>query len=198
MIRRLSAVLLAVCLVAGAAPSVVSAASVYRTTDAQGNAVFTDRPVEQGERVELEPLSVLPSTPVRDPAARDVERETARQPARADTPFMPYTTFRIEQPEDGETLPTGAAGNVQVTLAIEPALRPDHKVRLLVDGRVSQSALHARVFMLTDLVRGEHTLQAELLDAQGRVRHRSAPVTLYVQRASVHLPANPNNPARSP
>lgn len=198
MNRCLSAMLPAVCLVFSTVPGVASAASVYRTTDAQGNVVFTDRPVEQGERVELEPLSVLPSAPVREPAARDTGGDTARPPAGADTPFMPYTTFRIAQPEDGETLPTGAAGNVQVALAIEPALRPDHKVRLLVDGRVSQSALHARVFMVTGLVRGEHTLQAELLDARGQVRHRSAPVTLYVQRASVHLPANPNNPARSP
>ena len=29
------------------------AASVYRTTDAQGNVVFTDKPVDNAERVDL-------------------------------------------------------------------------------------------------------------------------------------------------
>lgn len=172
------------------------AASVYRTTDAQGNVVFTDKSVDNAERVDLEPLTVVPAVGV-DVAPPPTQRA---EPAasRAGQPFMPYSTFRIAAPEDGQTLPTGAAGNVQVRLAIEPTLREDNQVRLLVDGVVSQSALNSSAFMLTNLDRGEYTLVAELLDAAGQVRHRSAPVTLYVQRASVNLPANPNNPAGLP
>lgn len=110
---------------------------------------------------------------------------------------MPYSTFRIASPQDQATLPTGAGGDVEVELEIEPELREEHRVRLLVDGEISQSAMYTEVIMLTNLNRGEHVLQAELLDAQGRVRHRSAPVTLHVQRASINMPANPNNPANS-
>ncbi|WP_224424443.1 DUF4124 domain-containing protein [Modicisalibacter sp. MOD 31.J] len=191
MMRRL----LAVGLVMGLAWSMAQAATVYRTTDAQGNVVFTDRPVDDAQRVDLAPLTVVPSaSPSSTPSAAP-SRETSSSRRAIGQPFMPYTTFRIASPPDGKTLPTGAAGNVQVMLDIEPDLRPDHKVRLLVDGNVSQSALHTSAFMLTNLDRGEHTLRAELLDGDGKVRHRSAPVTLYVQRASVNLPANPNNPA---
>ncbi len=45
------------------------AASVYRTTDAQGNVVFTDKPVDNAERIDLEPLTVVPSAQTRRRAA---------------------------------------------------------------------------------------------------------------------------------
>lgn len=179
------------------------AQTIYRTTDAQGNVVFTDNPERGGEEVDLKPLTVVPGRgEVREaepPAVIDGGGGGNGSGASAapGQPFMPYDSFGILSPRQEETLPTGAAGNVQVTLGIEPELREDHRVRLLVDGRVSQTAMHTDTFMLNNLDRGEHVLQAELLDASGAVRHRTSPVTLYVQRASVNLPQNPNNPANN-
>ncbi|MBB3230806.1 DUF4124 domain-containing protein [Halomonas stenophila] len=187
-----------VMLVLGLSVSLTAGAeTIYRTTDAQGNVVFTDDPDRGGEAVELDPLTVVPSREVRAPSLSPVV-QGEEAPSAAGTapgqPFMPYDMFSILAPENQATLPTGAAGNVQVRLGIQPALREDHRVRLLLDGRVSQSAMHTDTFLLSNLNRGEHQLQAELLDATGAVRHRTAPLTLYVQRASVNLPQNPNNP----
>ncbi|WFM71109.1 DUF4124 domain-containing protein [Halomonas sp. CKK8] len=179
------------------------AETIYRTTDAQGNVVFTDNPERGGEKVDLKPLTVVPgrdetraagAPAVVDGGGSGSGGGTAAGPGQ---PFMPYDSFGILSPRQEETLPTGAAGNVQVTLGIQPDLREDHRVRLLVDGQVSQTAMHTDTFMLNNLNRGEHVLQAELLDASGAVRHRTSPVTLYVQRASVNLPQNPNNPANN-
>jgi hypothetical protein len=175
------------------------AQSIYKTTDADGNVVFTDNPERGGEEVELAPLTVVPSRgEVREgDAAPRVEGGGATAGGGEDgpgQPFMPYDNFRIDAPGQEETLQTGEAGDLEVRLGIEPELRDDHRVRLLVDGEVSQSAMHTEAFMLTNLDRGEHVLQAELLDADGEVRHRTDPVTLYVQRASANLPQNPNNP----
>ncbi|MGM0981844.1 MAG: DUF4124 domain-containing protein [Pseudomonadota bacterium] len=175
------------------------AQNIYRSTDAQGNVVFTDNPERGGEEVDLEPLTVVPSrgevSEGEAPAVIDgggSERSDGRS-AGSGQPFMPYDSFTILSPGQEETLPTGAAGNVQVALGIQPNLREDHRVRLLMDGQISQTAMHTDTFMLNNLNRGEHVLQAELLDASGAVRHRTSPVTLYVQRASVNLPQNPNN-----
>ncbi|MGM0782827.1 MAG: DUF4124 domain-containing protein [Pseudomonadota bacterium] len=195
MIKTLLSIVLGLIL---AAPT--GATTVYRTTDEQGNVVFTDNPERGGEKVELKPLTVVPA---RGEVQRNEASSTADEPeeegrrASESSPFMPYDRFGIASPGHEETLPTGASGNVAVELAIQPSLREDHRVRLLVDGEISQSALHTDAFLLNDLHRGEHVLQAELLDANGEVRHRSDPVTLYVQRASVNLPQNPNNPANS-
>lgn len=187
--RFIGVMLLGLCV-----PFSAMATTIYRSTNAQGNAVFSDRPAPGSERIELPEVTVVPSNELQTSTpAREVDQDRLRREEAAAWPaFMPYTIFRIVSPGDEDTLPTGYAGNVQVELGIEPPLREDHRVRLLVDGRLSQSAMHTSVFKLTNLERGEHTLRAELLDAKGEVRHLSAPVTLHVQRASVNLPQNPN------
>nr|WP_298410943.1 DUF4124 domain-containing protein [uncultured Halomonas sp.] len=182
----------------------VEAATVYRSVDAQGNVVFTDTPGQDSQRIKLKSLTVVPSqesaTPASKASGNPAEKKAAPRFSRnaSGGPFMPYSTFSILSPQDGYTLQTGYAGDIVIDIAVEPELRKDHRIRLLVDDDVSQSAMHTQVFMLSNLNRGEHTLRAELLDAQGRVRHRSDPVTLYVHRASVNLPSNPNNPAGRP
>ncbi|MCE8016902.1 DUF4124 domain-containing protein [Halomonas sp. MCCC 1A17488] len=171
------------CLLGLALVSEALATTIYRTTDAQGKVIFTDDPERGGEPVELAPLTVIPSQV--DGARAEPPRVEGVAPRMGEAPgqpFMPYDTFRIRSPQHGADLPASYAGNLQVELAIEPELRPDHRVQLLVDGRVSQTPMHTRAFMLNDLGRGEYVLQAELLDAQGQVRHRSSPVSLYVQR----------------
>ncbi len=166
---------------------VVQAQSIYRTTDAQGNVVFTDNPERGGEEVELAPVTVVPSTgEVRTGDAQPrLEGSGAASPGQ---PFMPYDSFRIVSPSHEQAFPVGAGGNVPVELAIQPELREDHRVRLLVDGQVSQTAMHTEAFMLANMNPGEHVLQAELLDGSDEVRHRTSPVTIYVHRASVNRP----------
>ncbi|WP_246837614.1 DUF4124 domain-containing protein [Salinicola sp. MH3R3-1] len=172
-------------------PMIVSsaqAASVYRHVDADGNVVYSDEP-RAGHRVDLKPIAVV------DPDTPEI-RTRSDQPTPASASAVDYERFTISSPHDEQTLPTGQAGNVQVQLAIEPALQRGDRVQLRVDGEVRQSPMHTNVFALSQLERGEHRLQAELVDAQGRVRLATPAVTLYVQRASVNLPANPNNPNR--
>lgn len=160
------------------------AQSIYRTTDKHGNVIFSDDPQRGGEEVHLAPLTVVPAKAPRP----------APPPARPGQPFMPYDTFAISAPANDQAIPVGQDGNVQVHLNIQPALREDHRVRLLVDGQISQTAMHATAFMLSNLNRGSHQLQAELLDASGKVRHRTEARMIHVQRASINLPRNPNNP----
>ena len=169
------------------------AQTIYRTTDAQGNVVFTDNPDRGGEQVELAPLTVVPSSgEVRrgEPAPRLEASGAAAATGSPGQPFMPYDSFRILSPSHEQAFPVGVAGNVPVELGIQPELREDHRVRLLVDGQVSQTAMHTTAFMVANMNPGEHVLQAELLDGSGAVRHRSSPVTIYVHRASVNRPAD--------
>lgn len=191
--------LIVVSLLLALMPLAASAETVYRHVDEQGNVSYSDRP-QRGEAVTLSPLTVVPAPPQAPSSSASNGVSNAQRSGSiqsAASPFLPYTTFRIASPKQEQTLPTGYAGNVQVELSIEPELRDDHQVRLLVDGQISQSALHSTAFMVIGLERGEHQLVAELLDADGQVRHRSEPVTLFVQRASVNLPRNPNSAASS-
>lgn len=169
------------------------AQTIYRITDAQGNVVFTDNPERGGEQVELAPLTVVPSRgEVRTgaPAPRLEASGAAAATGSLGQPFMPYDSFRMRSPTHEQAFPVGVAGNVAVELGIEPELREDHRVRLLVNGQVSQSAMHTTAFMVANMDPGEYVLQAELLDGNGAVRHRTSPVTVYVHRASVNRPAD--------
>ncbi len=197
--------LLALLLVLPSVSFEVQAAQVYRHVDANGNVVFSDQPAG-GSKVKLTPLSVVPSAESSGvprsssarvaPSSESSSSRTRVAPA-VDVRFRGYTRFAIQSPANEETLPTGQAGNLAVRLGIEPALRPGDKVRVTVDGAPSQSAMNSSVFMVPALARGKHVIQAELLDASGRVRQTSEPRVIYVQRASVNLPRNPNNPANS-
>ncbi|MCK0715255.1 DUF4124 domain-containing protein [Chromohalobacter sarecensis] len=171
--------------------SAAQATPVYRSVDAQGNVTFSDSPV--GEQVNVGTVNTVPSQ-AREERDRQVADAAVEAEPDAESSFTDYERLAIAAPGNETTLPTGAAGDTQVRVAISPELREGHRLRILVDGEASGAAQHATTFSVTELVRGEHTLRVEVVDTEGRVRQRSAPITLYVQRASVYLPANPNNP----
>lgn len=144
--------------------------TVYRVTDEHGNVTFTDKPDQGGEALALAPLPGLPL------ALRDTTADV-RPRGKPGQPFMPYDHFSIALPQQGARLDKAMTA---VEIAIAPPLREDHQVRLLVNGNVSQSALHSDVFWLTGLAAGRHELQAELLDSSQRLQHRTAAVMVMV------------------
>lgn len=161
----------------------VSAASafgktVYRVTDEQGNVTFTDNPDRGGEALELAPLPSLPPALRAATATSNASSPAGIRPrGKPGQPFMPYDQFSIVLPQQGAHL---AEGMTAVEIAIAPSLRDDHQVRLLVNGVISQTALHSDVFWLTGLPSGQYELQAELLDSSQRLQHRTAAVTITV------------------
>ena len=170
-------------------PLVVSAETLYRATDAQGRVRYSDDPASGGEPVELTPISVVPALPGASAVDRAAPTGRGAEPERAGASRPAYTTFAIAAPADESTLPTGAAGNVQVRLAIRPALRAGHRWRLRLDGELVGSATREPAIPLTNLARGRHRLEAELLDQGAQVLRRTPAVTLHVRRASVNRPA---------
>lgn len=146
--------------------------AVYRVTDERGNVTFTDNPGSGGEALKLAPL------PGWSPALRAAARQAAERPrGKPGQPFMPYDHFAIALPQQGAQLEEGMTA---VQMVIVPPLRDDHQVRLLVNGEISQTALHSDVFWLTGLAAGRHELQAELLGSSQRLQHRTAAVTINV------------------
>lgn len=162
------------------------AQTVFRVTDEHGNVTFTDNPGRGGEAMELAPLPSLPPAPQAAPGRQELSRQLSPQAAssangrprgRPGQPFMPYDHFIISMPQQGAQLEEGMTA-VEVT--ISPDLREDHQVRLLVNGEISQTALHSNVFWLAGLAAGRYELQAELLDSSQRVQHRTGPVAITV------------------
>ncbi|WP_311065855.1 DUF4124 domain-containing protein [Halomonas sp. DWK9] len=162
-----TAALLLLCLWVNTAQS----QTVYRVVDEQGKVTFTDNPERGGDAMTLAPLPSLPS------ASRPAAAAAPGSLGRPGQPFMPYDRFAIANPVGGAAV---RGGMTPVEVQVVPPLREDHQIRLLVNGELSQSALHSDAFWLAGLSAGQHRLQAELIDSQGRVQHRTDPVTIFI------------------
>lgn len=150
--------------------SAAQSQTVYRLVDEQGNVTFTDNPERGGAAMTLAPLPSVSTSP--PPAAASPRRQ-----AHPGKPFMPYDRFAIEVPQAEATLRND---HTSVVVDVAPPLREDHRIQLLVNGEISQSALHSDAFWLAGLAAGQHQLQAELLDSGGRVQHRTDPVSIFI------------------
>ncbi len=169
--------------------AVANGQSAYTWVDENGQTHYSDQPGPGATVVDLpsaQGFSVpLPATP----APREVPEETERADA--------YTAFNILQPGQQETL-WNVAGNVDVALQLTPELQAGHRLGVYLDGALQNTGGGAQQFQLTDVVRGQHTLQAVVLDTDGDEVLRSLPVTFMVQQTSIQNPNNPNAPANRP
>lgn len=95
----------------------------------------------------------------------------------------------VLQPQAEQTIHDNT-GAVRVSVAVQgSALAPDHRLRVLMDGKPFGPEQLSPVFTLQDVERGEHALQVQLINAQNAVLAVSPPVRFYVWRASALFPA---------
>lgn len=145
-------------------------AQVYKTVDAEGRVIYTDRPAPGAEQV---PLSEVNSMPAAEPTAPPTRKEPTSNAS-------PYTNIAILEPVDGATV-TNPGGNFSVQLALEPALRDGDTLQLLVDGQPA-GTISGSSAQLEGVLRGEHTLELIVIDSNGDVVARANPVRITLFR----------------
>jgi cytoskeletal protein RodZ len=156
-------------------------ADAYVWTDEDGVIHYSDRPHPGAKRVDLGESK--PSS--RSTTSRQTTAGTTTPPEESDveeaSPFR-YDSLEVAAPAAEETL-WNIAGELSVSLALSPALKPGHTVRVYFDG-VAQTVPGTR-FQLQEVYRGVHNLQAEVLDETGQLMIRSVPNRFYVQQSTV-------------
>lgn len=170
-------------------------AEVYKTVDENGNVTYTDRSPGDGSRpMELPELSII-ERPTYQKTARqaglenkDAEGEETAVSLRALR--RKYRDFAIISPTNEESI-WNAQQAVPVAWRVSSPLAAGMTVTLIVDGK-RQAATTQSVIPVDGLVRGEHTLTAELKDAKNRTVASAQPVTIFIKQPSVY-----NNRARS-
>lgn len=158
------------------------ATEVYVSRDANGNMIFSDRP---SANAQVHQVSELPSVPAIAPST------SLPTPAKVNAPDFNYTSLSILSPSTGLQLPMGHAGNVDISGVLVPGLRESDSIYLLDGQNVLQQGRQTS-FSLANLDRGEHQLQLQVRDKQGKILIRSNTVIIHVQRASLtnrHKPA---------
>lgn len=73
-------------------------------------------------------------------------------------------------------------GRVSVDIKLHPALRPEHRLRLLLDGRPYTRPSERTHLSLMDVDRGRHSLEVQVLEGE-QVVQQSEPEVFHLQRA---------------
>jgi hypothetical protein len=88
-------------------------------------------------------------------------------------------------------------GIMRVDVELDPALgRAAEAVRILLDGKPAAPDSLANSFILEGVERGEHWLQALLIDARGQTLQVSDTISFTMWQASVNNPALKRRPPR--
>jgi len=155
--------------------AVTAAAQVYRTTDAEGNVVFTDKPPAD---TAAEPVEIPPTNTSAPPPPRVVPPPAEEEPA------APVTTVTIVAPAHETSIPMGP-GNFSVSAEVRPSLDDGEALQLFLDGEPRGEPQQGGNWDLTNVFRGAHELTVQVVDADGETVAQSQAVTVYVFRPSV-------------
>ncbi len=165
------------------------AAEVYRTVDENGNVIFTDKPSPGAVEVEIKEIKTVeppaPETPAPEtPATEMPSEEAGEQPSPEQSEFAGYTKLEITNPVN-DTVVRDNAGNVTISVSLEPALNIDagDQLVLYMDG-ARASAGTVNTFNLLNVDRGTHSFSVAVVNEAGEELMRSAPVSFTLLRHS--------------
>lgn len=159
--------------------SATATAQVYERIGPNGEIYLSDRPGPDARRIDVPPPQTVTLPPVTPRSGR-----LEGQGGDAANPAAPaYTAFSIVSPVAGEGVRAND-GNVTVRLSLEPRLAAGHVIRLNLDGEdgVLKRSGGNLDFPLTNLSRGRHSVEAQVLDQAGNVLMTAGPVTFNVLR----------------
>lgn len=101
------------------------------------------------------------------------------------TPQQQYTSVKITEPTDEYTYVNNESGDIVVKLALAPELQQGNFVQILFDGSPVGKPQETTSLKIQNIDRGEHTVQAQILDSSGAVIASSNKVKFYLQRIKV-------------
>ncbi len=165
-------------------------AAVYKTTDAEGNVIYTDVP-PAGAEGQAEAALELPDSNTYQPVVpAGGSAAGPGQEEEEQTQAFGYEQLTITAPADDQAIRANA-GNLTVYTQVQPQLQDGHQVQILLDGQ-PWPVRSAGAVAMTNIDRGTHTLTAQVVDENLQVLISSAPVTFHMLRVSVLTRPRPN------
>jgi hypothetical protein len=149
-----------------------ASASTYRWVDEQGVVHYSDKPREGAVEVQLQGAQGYSAMPDAGSAKTGDSTEEAFQ----------YNSVEIVSPYEQETL-FNIETQLSLQVALVPALRPNHFLKLTVDGKdVTDKPVRNRSFEVGGVFRGTHTAQVTVVDKDGNTVQQSGLRTFNVRQ----------------
>jgi hypothetical protein len=149
----------------------VSAETVYKTLDAEGNVIFSDVPSIGAEVIEIEEAQTI-----------NIPEEKYRPVTKLKPDKIEYTKLVIASPENDATIYSNE-GNVSINVEVEPALLKKDLLVLFMDGKEISSGKSLQ-FSLVNLERGTHTVDVVVKNEKGKILKRSGKLVFHLRKFS--------------
>ena len=170
---RLIATLLLLSIATGAT------AAVYKWVQPDGSIIYSDHPPQDNASpANLPPVQEIkiapppPSSPETTPGNREEQTNNTTS----------YTNLSITDPTTNSTIRDNG-GQVSVKLELEPPLQKGDSIAIKLDGKELGKGKGTTI-NLSNVARGDHSLQAVVINAQGDTVISSSTVTFHLLRAS--------------
>jgi Domain of unknown function (DUF4124) len=163
--------------------------TVWKWVDERGVTHYSDQPVPGATQVQLNVGTSSRPRPSAEPSAPSAP-SAPQQPAAstAASTERVYRNFEIWKPLREETI-ANTGGVVQVNVRVDPALNPQHRLSLYLDGKLVEGfPRNTTDFELKEVARGMHSVVAIILDPAGTKVQETSPIVFHVRQESV---ANP-------
>lgn len=147
---------------------------IYKSVDDKGNVSYSDEPSPGAVEIKKREIPTMPSVV----PEVDLESDTDTE---ADDDAL-YSSIEIVNPEP-ESSVRDNAGNLSVSVALQPSLKETHSIMITLDGEEVANS-RSPVFQFQNLDRGTHTLTAIIVNAEGNEVQRSSTITFTMQRHS--------------
>jgi hypothetical protein len=156
--------------------------SVYKRVNPDGSVEYSDQPIQGAEVMKVPKGSTftMPETPTSGttPAESTPEESSVN-----------YDSLEITRPTNDESIRSNE-GKVTALARVVPELASSHRFRWSMDGEIIQD-VNSPELRLNNIDRGSHTLQAEIIDAEGKVIISSETITFHLMRYSIGGAAAP-------
>lgn len=158
------------------AAAVYASTTIYKTTDSRGNPVFSDTATDGAQPVQIKKTQTFPASKFDTPTAGNRPTQHA---------WLPYKLLRITSPKN-QTSVRSNPGNIAIHFKLDPVLRPGDALMLVLDGKSLQRIRSSGPVPLTNLDRGTHTAQLQVVDPDtGNLLQSSNAVTFTLHRHSI-------------
>jgi len=160
--------------------------TVYKSKDASGNAVFTDRGSAASEKIKVQDPITFPAQVFEEEKPFDYQNmQSEGEQSHAAT----YAKLYISSPVDQQVIRDNA-GNLTVEGIFPSRIAPEHQVRLLLDGSF-KAVFSGSTLALNNIDRGTHTLQLDIVDTKsGNVLIASPSVSFTIMRYASPRPSH--------
>ena len=162
---------------------ITNASEVYREVGEGGVPVFSDQKLPGGEKSEIREPSTF-SDPLNNRKQRKIEKLSPETPVTSSMYILAIT-----DPPDGAAIRNNA-GNLALTVKIEPGLSPGDTAKLMMDGLAIRNLSASGPVQLSNVDRGSHQFGIRIVNKKGTVVAESPVSSITVLRYSKLQRAN--------